>query len=94
MKIFTKALSIFRAKFRDKDKMMKHQWYVERVKSCYSCPFNSSNTKSKNGFKFRFWKTMNLNNSFCTICGCDILAKASEPMESCSADIKKWKSID
>lgn len=89
-----KLIRIIRAKLKNKEKI-KDSWYHERLKICNECPFNSKNTKENKSFKYKFWNILNLKENFCTICGCEIKAKASESMEECSmgeiGKEPKWK---
>lgn len=88
-----KILRIIRSKLRNKDKLKKEKWYLDRLGFCNSCPFNSKNCKKKN-LKYFIWDFLNMNKNFCTICGCEIEAKASEKLEECSRDEKLWEAID
>lgn len=41
------------------------------------------------------WEILNFKKPFCTVCGCEIQAKASEKLEECSDwENKKWEAID
>lgn len=92
MKIFR----IIRAKLKNKDKI-KDDWYYKRLSICETCPLNSKNSEGdhKKTFKYKFWNLLNLYQHFCTVCGCEIKAKASEELEVCSLvelDLKpKWE---
>lgn len=93
-----KILRILKAKLRNKSDI-KEEWYHERLKICETCPFNSKNTdrENKKTFKYKLWNLLNLHKHFCTICGCEIKAKASDEMEECSMveldKEPKWKRI-
>lgn len=76
-------LRIIRAKMRDKSKI-KEDWYLDRLNKCATCPFNSKNVKGNKGIKYKIWNILNFKKPFCTICGCEIEAKASEELEICS----------
>lgn len=71
--------------------MMTLPWYNERIKICNTCPFNSKNVENKKGLRYWFWNILNLKEPFCTVCGCEIKAKASEEIEECEKE--KWKSL-
>lgn len=88
-----KIIRIIRSKLRDKNKLKKEKWYMDRLNDCNSCPFNSKNNKNRD-FKYSFWNFLNLTKNFCTICGCEIEAKASEKLEECSNDKKLWEAIE
>lgn len=90
--MINKIITIIRAKLRDKESITD-QWYHDRVSICNACPHNSKNIDpvSKN-LRYYIFKYLNLNKDFCTICDCEIEAKASEEMEECP--IKKWKQIN
>ena len=84
-----KIFIIIRAKLRDKDSL-KEEWYLNRLDICNTCPFNSKSQKENRNIKYYIYKILNLGEYFCTICGCEIKAKASEEMETCSLkDIDK-----
>lgn len=95
--LFDKSITIVKAKFRNKKEMEKYDWYNERISICGACPYNSKNDKSR-GFFYYFWNLVNFSKPFCTICGCEIEAKASEPREECSmTELEKepkWTSIN
>jgi hypothetical protein len=88
-----KLIRILKAKLRNKNKLKKENWYKNRLDTCAACPFNSRNTEEGKNIKYKFWRVMNIGRDFCTICGCEIKAKASEPLEECSAEPKKWEAI-
>ena len=87
---------ILKAKLSSKKDM--DSWYYQRLVKCAFCPYNSKNTSFKK-FTLRMWKwyLLNLFKPFCTICGCEITAKASMEIEECSlSEIgkePKWVSI-
>lgn len=87
-------IRIIKAKLRNKNKITD-SWYHERLEICNKCPFNSKNTVGKKDLRHRVWEFLNLKEHFCTICGCEIKAKASESMEECSmseiGQEPKWK---
>ena len=90
-------IRIIKAKLRDKDKI-KEDWYLERLKICGGCEYNSKNYNKKKGLWYWFWNTLNFKKPFCTICGCEIKAKASEKeIEECSlseiGEEPKWTKI-
>ena len=42
-----KIIRIIRSKLRDKNKLKKEKWYMDRLNACNSCPFNSKNNKNR-----------------------------------------------
>lgn len=88
MKILRKLITIVRAKLRDKNKMEEKKWYKERLAICAVCPLNSKN-KEKKTARWYLLSFLNLRNDFCTHCGCELKAKASEELEMCPQG--KWK---
>ena len=88
--MINKIYIIIRAKLRDKDSL-KEEWYLSRLDICNACPFNSKNIEPDHKtIKYYIFKYLNLFKNFCTLCGCEIKAKASEEMETCSLkDIDK-----
>lgn len=87
MKIFR----IIKAKLRNKNEI-KDQFYHDRLSICETCPFNSKYAEPENkNLKYWVWRILNLNEYFCTICKCELKAKASEEMEECPKG--KWKQI-
>lgn len=97
LNMINKLIIIIRAKFRDKDKMMINEWYVDRISKCGICPYNSKNVKNRKSIWYKMWNILNFKKPFCTICGCEIKAKASEELENCSLyelnKEPKWKSL-
>lgn len=85
-----KIVRIIRAKFRNKDKI-QDSFYKERLEICKQCPLYSKNTKGVKNLKYKFWDLVNFKKPFCTVCGCEIKAKASEEMETCPEG--KWPEI-
>lgn len=86
---------ILKAKIKNKDKLIGQKWYDDRIKACNECPLNSKNTNSKKGIWYWMWEALNFRKPFCTVCGCEIKAKASEKLEECSDEVnKKWESIE
>ena len=45
--MINKLIIIIRSKFRDKNKMMANEWYVDRISKCEICPYNSKNVKNR-----------------------------------------------
>ena len=45
--MINKLIIIIRSKFRDKNKMMVNEWYVDRISKCEICPYNSKNVKNR-----------------------------------------------
>jgi hypothetical protein len=87
-------IKILKAKLRNKNKLLGEKWYNDRINACNSCPLNSINTNKKNLW-YRFWDLLNFKKPFCTVCGCEIKAKASEKLEECSDENnKKWEAIE
>lgn len=88
-----KIFRILRSKFRNKD-LITEEWYLERKKACNSCEYNSKNKKSLSSFKEKIFYYLNMKEPFCTICSCEIKAKASEELEQCSLGLigkeRKW----
>lgn len=56
---------------------------------CQKCQLNSRNVQKDKGFRFYFWYILNGTKDFCTICKCELKAKASEEYEKCPEN--KWK---
>lgn len=90
-KILKKIKTIIIAKTRNKS-IIKDEWYLDRLEICGSCPLNSKNIKIRKNFKYWFWNLLNLKKPFCTVCGCEIKAKASEEMEKCPEG--KWGRVE
>ena len=94
------VIRILRAKLRNKNKLKKEKWYRDRLDACSKCPLNSKNVDRQElsfwqKMKYNFWLILNLKQTFCTICGCEIKAKASEPLEECSKEVnKEWEQIN
>lgn len=86
-----KIIRIIRSKIRNKDKI-KDEFYHRRMKICKECPLYSDNLVENKNLKYWFFKILNLNENFCTICGCESKAKASEELESCPEG--KWGRED
>lgn len=86
-----KIIRIIRSKFRDKS-TIKDQWYLDRMETCNGCPLNSKNTKLTKNFKYWILNILNLKKPFCTVCGCELEAKASEEMEKCPEG--KWGRVE
>lgn len=91
-----KIRTILKAKFIKKEGL--GAWYQERLDICGKCPMNSMNIK-KRSYSPRMWKwhVLNFFKPFCSICGCEIKAKASVEIEECSLweidKEPKWTSI-
>ena len=87
---------ILESKFSDKSHL--GSWYKERLQICDICPRNSKNIPLWK-YDLRMWKwyILNLFQPFCSICGCQITAKASLEIEECALDEigeePKWVSI-
>ena len=91
IKLINKIYIILRAKLRNKDSI-KDQWYLNRLDICNKCVFNSKYTEPENkSIRYHLFKYLNLFKNFCTVCDCEIKAKASEEMEKCPKN--KWKQI-
>ena len=74
-----KIIRIIRSRlFRKKD---QPQFYYDRLKVCDTCEYNSVNKEMT--FKEKFYYLVNSLKPFCTICKCQLEAKASEPRENC-----------
>lgn len=87
---------IIKSKFRNKDKMLKHDWYKKRIESCSKCEFNSKFHKDEieNNIKEKVIWLANQKKDYCFICKCAIVDKASEELEECSnKENKKWESL-
>ncbi len=89
-------LVILKAKFSNKSDL--GDWYQERLRLCSQCPHNSKNISIwKYNLRMWKWNILNLFKPFCSICGCQITAKASVEIEDCSLDEigeePKWVSI-
>ena len=87
MKIFR----IIKAKLINKYRNKNEDWVKERRAICAICPFQSDNVENKKGLRFFILKLLNLNNPFCTDCGCEIKAKTAEKLEMCPQ--RKWNEI-
>jgi len=85
-----KIPTIIKAKIKDKKKLETEEWYKERIEICSDCPLNSKN-KEKKSVRYYILSILNLRNDFCTDCGCELTAKASEEMEECPQG--KWKQL-
>lgn len=85
-----KIIRILRSKLRNKSEI-KDEFYLERIEVCKDCPLNSKNIKGKFSIKYKILKFLNLGEDFCTLCGCEIRAKASEEIETCPEN--KWKKL-
>ena len=94
--MMNKILVILKSKFSNKENL--GSWYNERLMLCHMCPRNSKNISIWN-YDLRMWKwyILNLFKPFCSICGCQITAKASVEVEECALDEvgeeQKWTSI-
>ena len=86
-----KIPTIIRAKLKDKSNLESEEWYKNRIETCKSCPLLSTNTEGTKGWKYKILDLLNFKQAFCTVCGCEIKAKASEKLESCPEG--KWKQI-
>jgi hypothetical protein len=89
-----KIISIIKAKYYSRvnqAKLEKEQWYKDRIKTCNDCPLQSDNFQNKKGIMFNIIRVLNFNNPFCTICGCEIKAKASSQIEDCPKN--KWEKL-
>lgn len=86
-----KIIRILLAKFVKKYIYKKEDWYIDRTATCQTCPFLSDNVENKKGLRFLFLQIANMNNPFCTDCGCEIKAKAAEKLEDCPQG--KWKKL-
>lgn len=86
-----KIIKILIAKLIKKYIYKKESWYIERTSICQACPLLSDNVQEKKGIRFLFLQIANLNNPFCTDCGCEIKAKAAEKLEQCPQG--KWNQI-
>lgn len=83
-----KIPTIIKAKIRDKKRLSNLEWYKKRLEICSECPLNSKRTQKKN-IRYYLLSMVNLRKDFCTDCGCELKAKASEELESCPQG--KWK---
>lgn len=90
LEFIKKIPTIIKAKIRDKKRMAGVIWYKQRLEICSTCPLNSKNKEDKS-IKYYLLSLLNLRNDFCTDCGCELTAKASEEMEECPKG--KWKQI-
>ena len=87
---------ILKAKFSKKDDL--GSWYNKRLILCHMCTRNSKNIPLRK-YTLRMWKwyIFNLFKPFCSICGCQITAKASVEVEECAleevGEEPKWTSI-
>ena len=88
--MINKIKTIIVSKIYGKYAMKNEEWYIKRLKTCEGCIFNSKNKKDKT-FKEKVLYFLNFFNPFCTLCGCEIKAKASEIREKC--EINKWENI-
>lgn len=89
--MMNKLIRIIRSKLRNKNNI-KDDWYYERLEICRTCPLNSKNSDPKEKtIRYKILRLLNLNEDFCTVCGCELKAKASEEMEECPEG--KWKQI-
>ena len=71
---------------------------LERLEICKTCPFNSANKKEKtvkdkvnkqiNKFLDFLYGIKVSDESFCTLCGCNLIHKSSQKDENC--DKEKW----
>lgn len=87
-----KIIKILKAKIRNKNKI-KDPLFKKRLDICNSCIYNSKYAEPENkNIKYYFWKFLNLLEYFCTQCGCEIKAKASEEMEQCPKG--KWEQLN
>lgn len=86
--MLNKIITIIRAKIRNKKKLKEKKWYRNRLKICSDCPLNSKNVEKKSA-RYYLLSILNLQNNFCTDCGCELTAKASEELEECPQG--KWK---
>lgn len=90
-----KIFNIIKAKYYSRvnqAKLNKEEWYQDRIKTCEGCPLQSDNFQDKKGLRFEILKWLNLNKPFCTVCGCEIRAKASSQIEDCPKG--KWKQLN
>lgn len=95
MKMLSWFNMVFKAKFlRDDDQLEKEEWYVNRLEICDSCPLNSKNIPKTKWTKV-MWMSWIANGfkSFCSICYCEIKAKASVGISECPDNPPKWKEI-
>jgi hypothetical protein len=83
-----KTPMIIRAKIRNKKRLQGLSWYKKRLEICADCPFNSKNKQEKTA-RYYLLSVLNLRNDFCTDCGCELKAKASEELEACPQG--KWQ---
>lgn len=83
-----KLITIIKAKLRNKEKLKKEKWYTDRLNKCNACEFNSKHITENKNLKYWIFRILNLLETFCTKCGCEIKAKASEKMEQCP--LSKW----
>ncbi len=92
----TNIFVILKSKLSNKENL--GSWYKERIKICKTCPYNSKNISFRD-YTSNMWKwyILNLFKPFCSICGCQITAKASVEVEECALDEigqePKWISI-
>lgn len=91
-----KFILIIKSKLSNKKNL--GDWYKKRLEICHTCPYNSKNIYFSS-YNLRTWKWyfLNIFKPFCSVCGCQITAKASIKIEDCGLiDIDKepkWTSI-
>jgi hypothetical protein len=89
-----KLIRIIRSRVFRKDD--QPNWYYKRLEICHSCKHNSKNVNLN--FFQKIMSYLNSLEDFCTICSCQLKAKASEAQEDCGlvglGKESKWKSIN
>lgn len=78
-----KLITILKSKIKNKSKITD-EWYLKRLEICNKCEYNSKNYNKDKGIWYWMWNILNLKKPFCTICGCEVAAKASVEFEECS----------
>lgn len=91
-----KIILIIKSKLSSKKNL--GSWYNERLVICHMCPYNSKNVPIIDyNLRMLKWYFLNFFRPFCSICGCQITAKASIKIEECALyerdEEPKWKSI-
>lgn len=89
MKTKSKASTIVRA-FISSDKLLPQDVIDHRRSKCSACPFNSGNQK---GFNLKRWVKNLIKGNHCTICGCFIKEKTSQPNEECALSMINEKPL-
>jgi hypothetical protein len=89
-----KVFKIIRSRLFRSD--VQPYWYYERLEVCNKCKYNSKHVTLSLWQKFLY--LLNSLKPFCTICSCQLDAKASEITEDCGiigiGKESKWKSIN